>query len=510
MHAEVVAWPSARPELLVTVFCLAAAVVHAGADATRGPTRARFLAVGAFTMLALLSKETGVLAPVLLGLVTMLRSPVATARGRLEAGVFAAFPYLALVLVFIGIRGLAIHVSSLPPLVGPAGGRAPFRAWGDAALAVAAVSGRYLGVMLVPIDPSSFRVPHWENIAWGLWMLPLAGLTLLLALRNAAFAWLAFAFVAIALQSMGVPSAGYLSQRYTYLPSIGVCAFYGIALQQLFFDAESTTRRRAGMVLTAAMVVGFAALLLPRAMDWTTEPRLWAKAIERDPDSPAPIANHAFMLLDEGRGEEALELFKKIEVVEPGAWMAPYGQANALAAMGRLEESIPLYEKAIQRAPAIPYMYFSLGFVYEDLGNYDKARQMHEQGLALFPNSALAEGVMSTLEAKAGDPAVALKRTEEALSFRPDQPVLRLNRVVLLARNGRADEAIQAAEELTKVKEIASEAHRQLAILYDRYRPDPAAALSHYRESLALSPERPDREQIRRRIAALEHASNPR
>jgi tetratricopeptide (TPR) repeat protein len=215
------------------------------------------------------------------------------------------------------------------------------------------------------------------------------------------------------------------------------------------------------------------------------------------------------MLLDEGRGPEALELFKKIEIVEPGAWMAPYGQANALAAMGRLEESIPLYEKAIARAPAIPYMYFSLGFVYEDLGEYDKARKMHEQGLALFPNSALAEGVMSTLEAKAGDPVVALKRTEDALAFRPDQPVLRLNRVVLLARNGRPDEAIQAAEELTKVKEIASEAHRQLAILYDRYRPDPAAALLHYRASLKLSPERPDREQIRRRIAALEHASAP-
>lgn len=132
----------------------------------------------------------------------------------------------------------------------------------------------------------------------------------------------------------------------------------------------------------------------------------------------------------------------------------------------------------------------------------------HEKGLELFPNSALSEGVLSTLEAKAGDPAVALKRTEDALSFRPDQPVLRLNRVVLLARTGRTDEAIKAAEELTEVKEIASEAHRQLAILYDRYRPDPTAALTHYRESLPLAPERPDREQIRRRIASLERTTH--
>lgn len=504
MHAEVVAWPSARPDLLVTLFTLLAGFVFAGSPAREGPTGGRFLAVGALTMLALLSKETGVVAPVLVGLIGMQRAEGRPLE-RVGAGVRAALPLVALVVVFVGLRNLAIRISGTPPLVGDNPAQYPFRTWSEAIVRIAAIAGRYLGVMLAPIEASSFRVPSLENVRWGLALVPLGLSAIALAPWRRPAGWLAFAFVAIALQSIGVPSAGYLSQRYAYLPSVGVCAALGLVLARVFFDAAAPpVRRAAGAVLAGGLALAGTALLLPRAAEWASEPRLWAAAIERDPDSPAPLVNHAYMILDQGRASEALALFRRVEQVEPGGWASPYGEANALVAMGRPQEAIPAYRRAIGRAPKIPYLYQSLGFAYEDLGDFASARRVYDEALALFPDSALGQGVVGVLEAKRGNPQEALAQTERALALRPDQPLLRLNRVALLAELGRVDEAIAASEALLGDAALAPEAQRRLGILYDRYRSDPERAVQHYRESLRLSPDRPDAGQLRRRIATLE------
>lgn len=506
MHPEVVAWPSARPELLVTLFTLLAAWVFARSDPRAGPTPARFVAVGGLTMLALLSKETGILAPVLIGLVALQRAPGRPLE-RVGAGVRAAFPFLALVVVFIGLRSLAIRISGTPPLVGDDPLLFPFRSWPEATVRITAIAGRYLGVMLLPLDASSFRVPSWENVGWGLALVPLGLAAIALAPWRRSAGWLAFAFLAIAVQSIGVPSAGYLSQRYAYLPSLGVCAALGLVLARLLFDAAvPPLRRAAGTLLVAGLVAACVLLLLPRAAEWANEPRLWAAAIVRDPDSPAALVNQGYMLLDQGRATEALVLFRRVEEVEPGGWASPYGEANALTAMGRLQEAIPFYQRAISRAPKIPYLHQSLGFAYEDLGDFASARRTYDAALKLFPDSALGQGVVSVLEARQGNPAQALAKTESALALRPDQPTLRMNRVALLAEMGRVDEAIAAADALLDDERLAPEAQRRLGILYDRYHPDAARAVHHYREALRLAPDRPDAGQLRRRIATLERS----
>jgi tetratricopeptide (TPR) repeat protein len=502
MHGEVVAWPSARPELLVTLFSVLAAYVFAGGDPKRGPSRARFVGVGALVMCALFSKETGLLAPVLIGLVALMRAP-GTAYERIGAGVRSAMPFLLLVLVFIGVRGLAIQVAPAPPLVGDDPDNFRYQSYGDAAISLLAIAGRYLAVMLVPVEASSFRVPTWENVRFGIAMLPVGLAAIALTPRWRAAGWLAFAFLAIAVQGFGVPSAGYLSQRYAYLPSLGACAFLGVVLAALLLDAASAARRAAGVAVLAATLVAFTVLLVPRSLEWANEQRLWEMAHARDPDSPAPLANWGYMLLDRGRAEEALVLFQRLEVVEP-RWSAPYGEANALAAMGRLREAIPLYEKAIARAPMVPYLLQGLGFAYEDLGEYDKARETYERALKLFPDSSLGQGILSVLETKEGNPAEALARLDEALALRPDHATLRLNRVALLAELGRVDEAIADAETLARDPSTRAEAEAHLGILYDRYRHEPARAAEHYREAMRLAPDRPDAMRLQRRIAVLE------
>src|SRR5690606_2702913 len=161
-----------------------------------------------------------------------------------------------------------------------------------------------------------------------------------------------FAFLAIGVQSLGIPSAGYLSQRYAYLPSTGACAAIAELLAWACFGAAASAARvRVGLAATAALLAVWTALLVPRRLERTDEDRLWTAAWERDQDSPAVVMNYAFRLVDFGRAEEALPLFRSMEALQPGGWESPYGVAHAMAALGRYEEAVELYRTAIERAP---------------------------------------------------------------------------------------------------------------------------------------------------------------
>jgi protein O-mannosyl-transferase len=504
MHAEVVAWPSARPDLLTTLFALLAVIAYLGAPLEGGPTRARFVGVGALVMLALLAKESAVAAPVLLGAVVLMRSERAAAWGRIRHGLEAALPFVALIAVFLALRGLVIQVSGSPPLVGDDPLRDPFRTWPEAIVHLFAIAGRYLGTMLVPVEASFFRVPRWDQVAWGLALVPLGIAAALAAPRNRAAAWLAFAFVAIAVQSIAIPSAGYLSQRYAYLPSVGVCAALGELLAAACFVAGASRRRKGlGVAALAVILLAYTGLLLPRAHEWSDEATLWRAAYPRDPDAPAAVTNYAFVLVNEGRAEEALPLFRRVEELEPDSWAAPHGEASALAALGRYEEAIPFFETAIARAPMIPQLRQALAATYEELGDFAKAREVYQEALALFPESALSHGMVGTVLLKAGSDEEALRHLDDALRTRPDQPQLRLNRVIVLARLGRVEEAVAESERMLEEPALAAEAHYNLGILHDRYRADPRRALLHYQEALRRAPLRPNAEQVRRRIATL-------
>lgn len=508
MHAEDVAWAAARPDLLMTLFALLASFVYLGAPAPGGPSRARFLAVGGLMMLSLLSKESGVAAPVLLGALVLMRSPAEGAVARIRDGLLAALPYVALIAVFLGLRGMIIQVEGMPPLVGDDATRFPFRSWAEAIPSVLAIAGRYLALMLAPFEASFFRVPKWEYVGWGLWAVPLGLAAVAGAPWSRAAAWLAFAFLSIGVQSIGIPSAGYLSQRYAYLPSAGACAAIAEVLAWACFGAgASAARVRVGVAASAALIAVWVALLVPRSLEWTDEDRLWSAAWERDKDSTAVVMNYAFRLVDHGRAEEALPLFESLEELEPGSWVSPYGVANALAALGRHEEAIALYRTAVERAPMVPQIRHSLAAVYEQVGDFESARRVYAEAVDLHEDSSLSQGMLGVAAARAGDDEQALAKIDEALRIRPDRPELLLNRVIVLVRLGRVDEAIAESEKMLDSPLIAPEAHYNLGIIYDRHRPDPARAIEHYETALRLLPNRRNASVVRNRIRELREAT---
>ena len=497
MHAEVVAWPSARPELLFALFALLAALVAARADPRRGLSGGQFLAVGGLVMLSLLSKEAGILAPILVGLVLLYRLERATTLRRVGAAVAGATPFLALFLIFLAARNAFTEVPAFRQLVG-----SMFQSWPDLLTGLLAIGGHYLGGMLVPVDANSFAWADWENYQSGLYWLVLAAPAVALAPWSRPAGWLAFAFLAVLVQTPGIAGQP-LYQRYTYLPSIGVCVALAQVLAFAFLDGRGLRRRRAGAAVAAAIAIAYGVLLVPRALEWRSDAELWQASFARDPRSPVVIANYSHDLVARGRSEEALRNFRRLEDYWPGYYQSPYGMAESLFHMKRYEEAVPLYRAAIERKPDMWFLRLSLGRVYERMGRFDDARRVYQEAELLHPDAILTQHQIGKLGLRSGEPERALAELDEAIAVRPEREELYADRVIALARAGRVDEAIAQAEALLGTKTQVGIGHRHLAVIYLRYRDDKASAIEHYEAYLEYAPPGPDALAVQQTIARL-------
>lgn len=132
------------------------------------------------------------------------------------------------------------------------------------------------------------------------------------------------------------------------------------------------------------------------------------RAIAISPDFTGGMVTYGVLLEQVGRLEEAEAFYRKQLAVDPGDWQLLYRmgeclsrQADSLKAEAKtkkLEESIPFYEAAIQRAPATQYYpYQGLAGVYYQLNRYDKAANILERWLVLHPDDTNVKAIYEEL-----------------------------------------------------------------------------------------------------------------
>ncbi len=74
----------------------------------------------------------------------------------------------------------------------------------------------------------------------------------------------------------------------------------------------------------------------------------------------------------------------------------------------------------------------------------------------------------------------------------------------LLSRRGDAAGAAAYYERALTIDPTLSDAHRSLGLIYSSALADPGKALDHFRRSLALAPDQPEADELRKWIRDLE------
>jgi hypothetical protein len=294
-QVEAVAFVSARNDLLAAAFVLAALLAF---------ERGRWMVGGALGLCGLLSKEVVLVLPVL-ALVWL----GGTDRRRVVSSVVASVGAIGVYLAMRAVAGVPL-------------GDVPI---GSGVLAGAA---HLVAKVLWPVGLTSALHLAWaEATPW--WSLAVLGAGSLVAWRTGLLRPIVFFAVALAPSLAGVARAGLVSDRYLYLPMVGV----GWFVAALVARASAPVARAAFLFL---LTIGIATSSMQLRM-WRNTDTLWATTIARTPNAYA------------------------------------YGAyAKALELQGRLDEAAELYARATQPPQPLPHSCFNIVEIHlkrEDLGN---------------------------------------------------------------------------------------------------------------------------------------------
>jgi len=383
IHVESVAWVSAVTEPLCAAWFLTAIIFYLKYRENSGQKAWLFASIGCYVA-ALLTKETAVALPVLLLVYERFdRTSRIREHGR------RILPYFVTLAAYLIVRwrilhGLGHRVSTVSPH--------------DAFLTLPWVMCFYLRKLFWPGGMSPlYDIDYVQSISSFHFLAPailLIGVTITFAwttwrykLRNLAFAIACFALTLAPAFAAFVAAPKYegISDRYLYLPSVGICLLAGLMIQEA--GTHPWAKKFAYAMVWLAVVAGLVAVRNDLPV-WESNYNLFERAVEIAPRNATAAINLGVELERRSRYQEALALAQHSLQLEPDS-------ANLLAIAGaasfqlqRFDLSEHYYQDAVRLHPARGDFYQCLAMSQIQRQRYAEAARSLKLGIAVDPRRA--------------------------------------------------------------------------------------------------------------------------
>jgi len=419
LHAESVAWVAERKDVLSAFFMMLTLWAYVGFAQNSSPLKYILMLI-AFG-LGLMSKQMLVTLPILLLLLDywpLNRLGAGLNRLAIEKIPLFAMALIAGILLIISQKegGAIASAERVPPL--------------------ARVSNAIVTYIVYIIDlfwPRNLAhyYPH-EGVHWAAWQVIGSSLLLItisyLAVRLArsrpyvivGWCWYLITLVpVIGLLQVGAQAR---ADRYTYIPSIGLCIIIAFALSDLF----SVFFRK-----IANPAIAFATACITAAM------------------IPPAYQQISYWHDSETLYRHTLAVTKNNWFVHNGMGSILNSEAELLRAQNKFSEADAKNKEAIEHLkatlklmPTLPAAFTSLGIAYMALGDLNKAIAEEEQALKYKPNDSLIEGNLGAAYLKKNDLDNAIKHLRLAIQFDPTRSDSHYNLALACERRGLTAEAI--------------------------------------------------------------------
>ncbi len=405
LTVEPTAWVAERKTILAAFFALASILCYVRwCRSRRGAWTAASLA---FYVLALLSKPTVTMLPLLLVLLD--GWPL---RRFSRVAIIEKWPYVLIAIAF-GIVTL-VSQNRAVGIAGPERSHLvdwPFQASYRLAF--------YLGKIVWPtrlscVYPEPFPLSLSNLVVIGAALTVLA-LTILLALlwrrsRGPLTGWLFFC-IAIA-PTLGLIQYSWVtaSDKYVYLPAFGIVMVVGAGLAGI----SKRTRGPAGTALVLAPV--------------------WIVLGLETAGTRLQLRNW----------KDSLTLFLHIEPIAPDSPVVQNELGIQYGLKGEPEEAIRHFRAALRLMPDLAETHFNLGIALRSVGKIDESIEHLRRAAELRSTHAPAALQLGESLFRAGRLAEAEAEFHRALALMPDFPEALAELGLLLLREGRSQEAIDA------------------------------------------------------------------
>ncbi len=179
-----------------------------------------------------------------------------------------------------------------------------------------------------------------------------------------------------------------------------------------------------------------------------------------------------------------------------------FASAACLAALGRAEEAITGYRRALQFRPQFFEALANLGNLLENARRFGDAADAYRKAVALRPNEALVLNGLGVCELALGRPAEAAAVLERALQLQPELATALNNLATAAGKLGDGARAISLLRRAVALRPQLVEAWVNLGEQLYMARDD-AGAVESFDRALALDPANEEIRYLRNSIAGV-------
>jgi len=413
MHVESVAWISERKDVLYACFLLLSLISYLHyLDHKKWQY---FLTTSLFFILSCLCKPAAVILPLLLFLLDYLFQRPINAKSILEKvpllGISVLFGVLTIIIQADSAIGDPDKYSFLQ--------RSVFAAYGFSAYVIKF----FVPFQLSTLHPYPLLV---GNFSTAMQVAPIVALGIigasLYSIKHTKVIIFSVAFylitVILVLQFLSVGMA-VMSERYTYVPYIGLSLIVGAAY--VYLIQKKPQWRNMFLVAFCGWLLALSAVSFVRCGVWQNSERLWSDVIEKYPDA-APVAhnNRGTFYRDKGKSAKAIQDFNAAIKLKNDYHLAYNNRGNVYFSRQQNDKALADYNKVLSIKPDDSKAYCNRAAVYFQQGKYTEGIADATKALALqpiYPDAMINRAVLYSVT---NNHAAAKKDYDNYLRYRPN------------------------------------------------------------------------------------------
>jgi tetratricopeptide (TPR) repeat protein len=193
-------------------------------------------------------------------------------------------------------------------------------------------------------------------------------------------------------------------------------------------------------------------------------------AFRDDPSSAEALYGIGSVYLSQNKNDAAREIFEravKLQAAYPDTLPDSWNNLGVIATReGRVQDSIPYFEKALELSPHHLLSLDNLGNAYRLLKRWDDAREVLQRALTVSPDDPEANYGLGMVFAQTNDTDKAYEYLQRALKARPVYPEALNNLGILFLVTHRRDDAVASFEQCIRVAPAFDQAYLNLARVY--------------------------------------------
>ena len=239
---------------------------------------------------------------------------------------------------------------------------------------------------------------------------------------------LAFFILNIVLVLQVIPvGQGFLSDRFTYIASIGIFVMLGWLVHDVSRRKQSLSTVLVGGTVLYVLVL--AGMTYQRTKVWENSLTLWNDVISKNDTHFLAFTNRGQFLLEAGDPQAALNDFNASIQLDNSKAQTWYNRGVALGSIGQHAEAIIDFDQALRLEPDYVDAFANRGLMKASLLRDEEAILDFDQALSIDPDHINAL-------ANRGTASYNLKRFEEAIPFLDKAIALNPNEALALYIRG--------------------------------------------------------------------------